>query len=122
MTVFTKLCAAAGKNPESVLVGIQRGKPSSFSIPLTLAASYQTRHIEYESYNVVGMIPGSDPILKNEYVVHTAHLDHVGIGRVENGDSIYTGAHNNASGIASLLEIGRIYKWSGMQPSDLSLL
>jgi hypothetical protein len=122
MTVFTKLCVAAGKNPETILANIRSGKPSSFSIPLSLAASYQTRHSEYESYNVVGMIPGSDSMLKNEYVVHTAHLDHVGIGRVENGDSIYNGAHDNASGVASLLEIGRIYKRSGMQPKRSILI
>jgi hypothetical protein len=50
-------------------------------------------YTEVESYNVIGVIPGSDSKLKNEYVVHTAHLDHVGIRAKVNGDSIYNGAH-----------------------------
>ena len=62
------------------------------------------------------MIPGSDKTLKNEYVVHSAHLDHLGIGRVVKGDSIYNGAHDNASGVASLIEIARVYKSSGAKP------
>nr|MCU0326844.1 M20/M25/M40 family metallo-hydrolase [Spirosomataceae bacterium] len=52
----------------------------------------------------------NDPQLKNEYVVHSAHLDHVGVGRAVNGDSIYNGAHDNASGVACALEIARMYK------------
>jgi Zn-dependent M28 family amino/carboxypeptidase len=68
------------------------------------------------------MIPGSDKILKNEYVVHSAHLDHLGIGRVVNGDSIYNGAHDNASGVASLLEIARVYQSSGAKPKRSILM
>ena len=71
---------------------------------------------------MVGLIPGSDKQLKNEYVVHSAHLDHMGIGRAVNGDSIYNGAHDNASGVASLLEIARIYKTSGAQPKRSVLI
>jgi Zn-dependent M28 family amino/carboxypeptidase len=65
--------------------------------------------VDIESYNVIGKINGSDPVLKNEYVVHSAHLDHLGISDVVNGDSIYNGAHDNASGVSSLLEIAGIY-------------
>jgi Zn-dependent M28 family amino/carboxypeptidase len=58
-----------------------------------------------ESQNVIAVSPGSDPKLKDEYVVLSAHLDHVGVGEPINGDRIYNGAMDNASGIAALLEI-----------------
>lgn len=60
--------------------------------------------------NVVGRIPGSDRKLAGEYVVLTAHLDHLGVGQPVNGDSIYNGAMDNASGIASMLETARNLK------------
>ena len=56
------------------------------------------------SENVVGILPGTDPRLRNEYVVVSAHLDHLGIGNPVNGDSIFNGAMDNASGIATLIE------------------
>ncbi|MCK0179285.1 M28 family peptidase [Flavobacteriaceae bacterium S0862] len=62
---------------------------------------------QFESANVLGLLEGGE--LKDEYIVHTAHLDHVGIGRPINGDSIYNGAHDNASGISAMIEIARLY-------------
>ncbi|HUC79730.1 MAG TPA: M28 family peptidase, partial [Flavisolibacter sp.] len=115
-SLLERLFSAAGKEVNAVMASIKSGKPSSFALPLTLVTTYATAHTDIESYNVVGLIPGADAKLKNEYVVHSAHLDHVGIGRPQNGDSIYNGAHDNASGIASLLEIARIYKTSGAKP------
>ncbi len=56
------------------------------------------------SDNVVGVLPGSDPAAKDQYVVLTAHLDHLGVGLPVNGDSIFNGAMDNASGIATLIE------------------
>jgi Zn-dependent M28 family amino/carboxypeptidase len=63
----------------------------------------------HESTNVIGYLRGSDPLLKNEFVVYTAHLDHEGIGRPMEGDSIYNGAYDNASGTAIMLEIARVF-------------
>ena len=57
--------------------------------------------------NVLGVIRGSDPVLKNEYVLVDAHYDHLGIGRPVNGDSIYNGADDDASGVTAVLEIAR---------------
>jgi hypothetical protein len=57
--------------------------------------------------NVVAVLPGSDPALRDEYVVLTAHFDHVGVGQPVDGDSIYNGADDNASGTAGLLEVAR---------------
>ena len=120
--LMKRLFMNSGKNMQNVLASIKSGKPSSFEFDYTLSANYTTTHIDLESYNVIGLIPGSDKVLKNEYVVHSAHLDHVGIGRVVDGDSIYNGAHDNASGVASLLEIARIYKTSGAKPKRSILI
>ncbi len=117
-----KIFLNSGKNMEQVLADLKKGKPSSFDLPFSIAVSYQTIHIDFESYNIVGLISGNDKVLKNEYIVHSAHLDHLGIGRVVNGDSIYNGAHDNASGVASLLEIARIYKNSGAKPKRSVLI
>ena len=57
--------------------------------------------------NVVGVIRGSDPVLKSEYVLVDAHYDHLGIGKPVNGDSIYNGADDDASGVTAVLEIAR---------------
>ena len=58
-----------------------------------------------ESDNIIAKLPGSDPVLKKEYVVLSAHIDHIGIGAPINGDSIYNGAMDNGSGSALLLDI-----------------
>jgi Zn-dependent M28 family amino/carboxypeptidase len=55
--------------------------------------------------NIVALVPGSDPRLRDEYVLYTAHYDHLGVGLPENGDSIYNGFSDNAAGVAMLLSI-----------------
>ena len=120
--LMKRLFMNSGKNLQQVLADIKNGKPSSFEFGYGISVSYSTTHSDIESYNVVGLIPGSDKNLKNEYVVHSAHLDHVGIGKAVDGDSIYNGAHDNASGVASLLEIARVYKTSGAKPKRSILI
>jgi hypothetical protein len=68
-----------------------------------------------ESPNVVAVLQGSDPVLRDEYVVLSAHLDHIGIGAPVGGDRIYNGAMDNASGVATLLEVARLLQ-SGSAP------
>jgi Zn-dependent M28 family amino/carboxypeptidase len=63
-----------------------------------------------ESDNVIAKLPGSDPQLKNEYVVLSAHVDHIGVGEPINGDRIYNGAMDNASGTAVLLDVASSLK------------
>ena len=79
-------------------------------VPLGLKASLAIKNTlrTVESRNVLARLEGSDPVLKNEFVVYTAHWDHFGIGEPENGDKIYNGALDNASGVASMLEIARV--------------
>ena len=69
-----------------------------------------------ETRNVVGMLEGSDPVLRQEYVVLSAHLDHVGVGEAVNGDTIYNGAMDNAVGNSIMLEVARAFRKSGKRP------
>lgn len=85
-------------------------------------AKAATSYTDLISYNVIGWIEGSDAKLKDEFVVHTAHLDHVGMGVPVKGDSIYNGAHDNASGVACVLEIAKLYKNSKTKRSVLIAL
>jgi Zn-dependent M28 family amino/carboxypeptidase len=62
-----------------------------------------------DSKNVVARLEGRDPRLRNEYVVYTAHWDHLGVGPEVNGDAIYNGAKDNASGTSALIEVARAF-------------
>jgi len=114
--VFNKLVKNAGKTIPAVLAQMKGGQPSSFAINESVKVAYNSVYNDIISYNVIGKIEGTDPKLKHEYVVHSAHLDHLGIGRPVEGDSIYNGAHDNASGVASVLAISGIYKHIKQKP------
>ena len=64
---------------------------------------------EASAPNVIGILTGSDPALRAEHVVVKEHFDHLGVGRPVNGDSIYNGADDNASGTAAVLEIAQAF-------------
>src|SRR5580698_5199652 len=81
-----------------------------FPLNLNFRAKVAIKHSQVESQNVAGVLAGSDPKLKSEYVVFSAHLDHVGVGEAINGDKIYNGAMDDASGVASLIEIANMLK------------
>ena len=80
-------------------------------VPLGLKASVAIRNSlrTIQSKNMVAKLEGSDPQLRDEYVVYTAHWDHLGRGAAVNGDDIYNGALDNASGVAVVLEIARAF-------------
>jgi len=80
-------------------------------VPLGLTASLGIKNTlrTIDSRNVVGKLEGSDPAHKDEYVVYSAHWDHFGIGTPVKGDKIYNGALDNASGVATVLEIARAF-------------
>ena len=87
-------------------------------VPLNLKASLAVRNSmrTLDSRNVVAKLEGSDPALKDQYVVYTAHWDHLGVGAPVNGDKIYNGALDNASGVAQLLEIAGTFAKNKPQP------
>ena len=92
--------------------------PPSQSFPLAASVTLRTvaRHRSTQSSNVIGVLRGEDPLLRSEYVVYSAHLDHVGIGTPVNGDAIYNGAGDNASGVAVMLAIARAYAAMPQKP------
>lgn len=111
-----QLFQGAPSSFDAVLAAADEGKPQGFVLPGMMTMSATTGLRRTESANVIGVLPGSDPQLKNEYVVLTAHLDHLGRGSAVNGDSIYNGAQDNAVGTAMLLEIARAIHSSGVKP------
>jgi hypothetical protein len=78
-----------------------------FPIPGKIRGKVALEKSKVTSENVVALLPGADAQLKNEYVLFSAHLDHIGVGEPVNGDSINNGAMDNASGIATLIEVAR---------------
>jgi hypothetical protein len=103
------LFEGAAKPWKEVLQAAEDSQAHPFPLPVTVSIHIVSRHSEVESPNIAAILPGSDPSLKNEYVVFTAHLDHLGIGDPVKGDSIYNGAADNASGTAALLEMARAF-------------
>ncbi|MGQ0647933.1 MAG: M28 family peptidase [Gemmatimonadaceae bacterium] len=103
-----KLFEGAPATFASIAVKADSGLPlPHFDLPVRLRSRTHLTMSSVSSDNVIGLRRGSDRTLRNEYVVLTAHLDHVGIGRPVNGDSIYNGAMDNASGTALLMETAR---------------
>ncbi|MGB3795036.1 MAG: M28 family peptidase [Alteraurantiacibacter sp.] len=84
----------------------------SFALNRTIRITFASDFEDVNSPNVIGMLPGSDPEVADEYVILTAHLDHVGIQPTEEegDDEIYNGALDNAVGVASMMEVGRLLK------------
>ena len=109
-----KFFGASGHTYEEIEALAHDGKPlPHFPLGVSLRSKLLVGRDPLEAPNVAAILPGTDPQLKNEYVIMSAHLDHVGIGRPVKGDAIYNGAMDDASGIASLLEIARLMKESG---------
>src|SRR6266404_1014769 len=101
-----KLFAASGhKFDEIAALGKDRMPLPHFPLGVSLKARAIVKNTPVESANIIGKLPGNDATLKNEYVVLSAHIDHIGIGEPVNGDRIYNGAMDNASGVAVLLDL-----------------
>jgi len=94
------------------------GKPlPRFSLTARLSARIAVGRTQLESQNVAGILRGSDPARRDQYVVLSAHLDHLGVGEPIKGDAIYNGAMDNASGVAAILEVAARLHASGERPA-----
>ena len=105
-----ELCRMAGLD----LAQLKKAAIAKDFKPITLPGSSATFHIDntlrkIDSHNVIARLEGSDPALKDQFVIYTAHWDHLGRDPDLKGDQIYNGAVDNASGSAGLLEIARAY-------------
>ncbi len=109
-----KIFEGSGHTADEVFAAAKAGKPVSFALPVVAKIHGAAKHGDLHSPNVAGKLIGSDSSLRDEYVVYTAHLDHLGIGEPVQGDKIYNGALDNASGSAILLEAAKAF--TKMQP------
>ena len=117
----TALLKLAGQNYQALKT---RAASRDFKpVPLGMTASFSLKQTmrTVDSQNVIAKFPGAGATLKNEYVVFSAHWDHLGVGEPKNGDKIYNGAADNASGTATMLEIARQMK-NVRPPPERSIL
>jgi Peptidase family M28 len=105
----TEMFAGTPISFEEALDAAEAGTPRSTALGVEVSLARKTNHEHTTSPNVIGILPGSDPQLKNEYVVYSAHLDHVGTGAAVDGDEIYNGAYDNAMGVSLLIEAARAF-------------
>jgi Zn-dependent M28 family amino/carboxypeptidase len=107
-----KLLALAGKSVDEFLAASEKPdfKPIDLGIQIRGRTFSQVRDLE--TRNVAAMVTGSDPKLKDEFVIYSAHWDHLGVGTPVNGDAIYNGAIDNGTGCGVLLELARA--WAAM--------
>ena len=107
-----KVFASIGRSWDDILETAEgeNGNVKGYDLGLSARLEVDSMHRRLESANVVGMIQGSDPVLRDEYVILTAHLDAKGFKPTdeENDDEIYNGAMDNATGVAALLEVARL--------------
>jgi hypothetical protein len=113
-----KLFAGSKIKWAKVLAADKAGKKlPTGTLGVTAEGTANTELTTLSTNNVVGLLEGSDPALKGEYVVISAHLDHVGVGKPDaKGDTIYNGAMDNAVGTASMLEVAKAFAASGKRP------
>jgi Zn-dependent M28 family amino/carboxypeptidase len=104
------LFAGASKPPADVFAAAVKSTPQAFELATRVSVVTRSTHKDVESANLVARLQGSDPALEDEHVVYIAHVDHFGRGVAMDGDDIYNGAHDNASGVAIVLEVARAYK------------
>jgi len=113
-----KLFAGSGHTFKELLALVDAGQPvPAFALPWRLKATTAVERTDVESQNVAGILRGSDATRRSEYVAISAHLDHLGVGEPINGDRIYNGAMDNASGIAAILEVAHTLHESGVKPA-----
>jgi Zn-dependent M28 family amino/carboxypeptidase len=116
-----QLFSAAGKDYDQ----LKKSAASKGFKPVSLGAkadfSLENKITHFKSHNVIGKLEGSDPQRKNEYIIYSAHWDHLGRDPKLRGDQIYNGALDNASGVASILELAQAFT-SLPQPPPRSLL
>jgi len=112
-----KLFEGSGHTFEEIAtLGKDRKPLPRFPLAAAIRTTATVVRNEVESANVIATLPGADPKLKNEYVVLSAHVDHLGIGEPVHGDRVYHGAMDNASGTALLLDVAASLKKSSERP------
>ena len=111
------LFEGAPKSADEVLAALKAGEAlPRFDLPWRIRTAIDAEVTTATSDNVIGVLRGSDPTLRAEQVVLTAHLDHLGVASAGDGDRIYNGAMDNASGIAVLMDIAKRFRETKARP------
>ncbi len=110
------LAAMAGLDMDKLMADARSRDFRPVPLAVKLQAHMVSKVRPFESNNVIAMLPGSDPKLKSEAVMYTAHYDHLGIRPDMPGDNIYNGADDNASGCGVVLEIAHAYGTAAQRP------
>jgi len=106
-----ELVALAGQDLDVLREAAYNRDFEPVPLGVTTSIAMDVEIIRVQSANVLGLIPGSDPILKDEVVIYSAHHDHLGIGPAnDHGDTIYNGAMDNASGVAEVIAMAKAFK------------
>ena len=116
-----KLLGLAGKHVEELLDASEKPGFRAIDLGIRMQMRVQSKIRSLETRNVAGLVAGSDPRLKDEVVIYSAHWDHFGIGEPVNGDAIYNGAIDNATGCAIVLELARIWASLPQKPRRSAL-
>lgn len=103
------LFAGAPTSLEDAIAASAENTPQAFDLATSVSVVTRTEHRDVSSWNVIAKLEGSDPELADEHVTYVAHIDHFGIGVEVDGDAIYNGAHDNASGTSIVMEIARAF-------------
>lgn len=111
-----KLCALGGHDLDALRAAAMKRSQPPVPLGVKVGLAIDNKVRELPSGNVVGLMRGSDEKLRDEYVVVTAHWDHLGIGKPRNGDAIYNGAADNASGCAGMLALARAWGTLAQRP------
>ena len=116
-----KLLGLAGKHADELLAASDRAGFRAMDLGIQLRMRVESKIRPLETRNVAGLVAGSDPKLKDEVVIYSAHWDHFGIGEPVNGDAIYNGAIDNATGCATVLELARVWASLPQKPRRSAL-
>jgi Zn-dependent M28 family amino/carboxypeptidase len=114
--VAKQMAASAGMDIDKMMVDARSRDFHPVTLPVKLKAHMVSKIRPFESNNVLAMLPGSDPKVKSEAVLYTAHYDHLGIRPDMPGDNIYNGANDNATGCGILLELARVFSDASLRP------
>jgi Zn-dependent M28 family amino/carboxypeptidase len=116
LDVARKVAQAGGQNLDELMAKANSRDFRPIPLPLKMQAHIVSKVRKFDSANVIGEVPGTDPALKNEAILYSGHWDHFGIGPMVNGQNIYHGAADNATGTAMLLESARAWAASAQKP------
>ena len=103
------LFRGAPKSLDETFAAARNSQPQSFELPIKAKIHTVTRLARIESPNIIAALHGADPKLRDQYVVYTAHVDHLGLCTPIEGDNVCHGAWDNASGASSVLEVARAF-------------